>query len=634
MNQKNKKDKYSEKNNTTAVANNISEVAGDELVFASDSNPQNEDNQEIILSGVAASPGIAIGDSFALRKQTTSFSPDHIVKRQVDNVNDEINRFKSAIQETRGQILNLKKHLAKSASTIKDANIFDAHLLIVDDQMLMSEVVEVINREHIAADVAFYNVMDRYVTAMSVMPDEYIKERAADIKDVAERVLHNLCGTSRADLSNIPENRIVIAHDLTPSDTALLDTEVVLGFIIEAGSRTSHTAILARSMRLPAVVGVPNLISSFDKDTKVIIDGFVGDVILNPKQETLAKYQKKLEKSQRLMSDLLEECSLRTETIDGYGIKLEANIDSSNDVDNVLKYGTSDVGLFRTEYLYINRVKLPTEDELYEEFKKVITALPQNASLVIRTLDVGGDKLIDNISPSFEHNPFLGLRAIRLCLTERRNLLQIQLKAILRASALGKVRILFPMVTTIEEVVQLKRIVEEIKIDLRRSKVDFYDDIRIGIMIETPAAALIAENLAYYVDFFCIGTNDLVQYTMAADRGNERVAYLYQDAHPAVLKLIHMVAKAAHNHAIPVSVCGEVASNPYYIPFLIGMGIYGLSVTPAMIGTAKRVIRALRMNQAQDAVWHAMQSNTEEEALTFAYKLLKEIAPDIVELMR
>ncbi len=590
-------------------------------------------DHEIILQGVAASPGIAIGELFALNKQSTSFSSDHIVKRKVDNINDEINRFKLAILETRNQILALKNHLLKVASR-DDVNIFDAHLLIVDDQMLMSEVVEVINREKIAADVAFFNVMDRYVTAMSAMPDDYIKERAADIKDVAERVLHNLCGTSRADLSKIPPNRIVVSHDLTPSDTALLDADIVLGFVIEAGSRTSHTAILARSMRLPAVVGVKNLISSLDGSAMVIIDGFIGDVVINPSDETLAKYKKKLGKSQRLMLDLLEECSLRTETIDGYGIKLEANIDSANDVENVLKYGATDIGLFRTEYLYINRVKLPTEDELFEEFKKVIFALPQNASLVIRTLDVGGDKLIDTITPNFEHNPFLGLRAIRLCLTERPNLLYSQLRAMLRASALGKVRILFPMVTTIEEVVQLKRILENIKLDLRKSKVDFYDDVRVGVMIETPAAALIAENLACYVDFFCIGTNDLIQYTMAADRGNERVAYLYQEAHPAVLKLIHMVAKAAHNHAIPVSVCGETASNPYYIPFLIGMGIYGLSVTPPMLGSAKRVIRKLRMDQAQDVVWHAMQSNTEEEALSFAKALLREIAPDIMDLMR
>ncbi len=590
-------------------------------------------DHEIILQGVAASPGIAIGELFSLNKQTTSFSSDRMVKRKVDNINEEINRFKLAILETRNQILALKNHLLKVASK-DDVNIFDAHLLIVDDQMLMSEVVEVINREKIAADLAFFNVMDRYVTAMSAMPDDYIKERAADIKDVAERVLHNLCGTSRADLSKIPPNRIVVSHDLTPSDTALLDADIVLGFVIEAGSRTSHTAILARSMRLPAVVGVKDLISSIDGQAMIIVDGFIGDVIINPNKATLEKYEKKLEKSQRLMLDLLEECSLRTETIDGYGIKLEANIDSSNDVENVLKYGATDVGLFRTEYLYINRVKLPTEDELFEEFKKVILALPQNASLVIRTLDVGGDKLIDTITPSFEHNPFLGLRAIRLCLTERPSLLECQLRAMLRASALGKVRILFPMVTTVEEVVQLKRILENIKLDLRKSKVDFYDDVRVGIMIETPAAALIAENLAYYVDFFCIGTNDLIQYTMAADRGNERVSYLYQEAHPAVLKLIHMVAKAAHNHAIPVSVCGETASNPYYIPFLIGMGIYGLSVTPPMIGSAKRVIRKLRMDQAQDVVWHAMQSNTEEEALSFAKTLLKEIAPDIMALMR
>ncbi|UDQ98549.1 phosphoenolpyruvate--protein phosphotransferase [Lentisphaerota bacterium WC36G] len=595
----------------------------------------NNFKKEKVLKGVAASPGVAIGPLFTLKKQSTSFSLDHIVERKVDNVNEEINRFQSAIHETRSQILSLKKHVSENANKESDAQIFDAHLLIVDDKILMAEVVDVIKQDQIASDLAFYNVMNRYITAMSAMPDEYIKERAADIKDVAERVLHNLCGTSRVDLSNVPSDCVIVAHDLNPSDTALLDASTALGFITEVGSRTAHTAILARSMRLPAVVGVPNLISSLDDDISiVIVDGFVGDVIINPTEMTLEKYEKKLEKSQRLMLDFLEENSLRTETIDGYSIKLEANIDNSNDVQNVLKYGASDVGLFRTEYLYINRVTLPSEDELYNEFVRVIKKLPENASIVIRTLDVGGDKLIDNISTNFEHNPFLGLRAIRLCLRERKELLQTQLRAMLRASALGKVRILFPMVTAVEEVVQLKRTVEEIKIDLKKSRIDFYEDVRIGIMIETPAAALIAENLAYYVDFFCIGTNDLVQYTMAADRGNERVAYLYQEAHPAVLKLIHMVAKAAHNHAIPVAVCGEAASNPYYIPFFIGLGIYALSVTPTMLGSAKRVIRALRMNQAQDAVWHAMQSNTEEEALNYSFELLRKIAPDIVELMR
>ena len=590
--------------------------------------PQNREiRNEVMYHGIAASSGIAIGIALVVggtNRSSLDLEPKPITEAEVPA---ETARLNAALAKTRAQILELQARV-KSSLASQEASIFEAHLLIVDDKVLMQEVYDGIRKQLQAADVVFAGIMKRYIAAISAVNDQYLKERAADVADVAYRVLDNLSGESRQLLDHLPGQRILISRDLTPSDTAMLDRENVQAFATETGSRTSHTAILARSMRIPAVVGVTNLAANVHNDDLIIIDGFIGAVITNPKPETLELYAQKEVSKEQLFNQLQQESSLESETIDGYRIHLSANIDDVGDIDDVRKSGAAGIGLFRTEYLFMD--KIPTEEEQFEVYRKIVAGA-DGQGVIIRTLDLGGDKLSAVLQTTPDPNPFLGQRSIRLCLAYP-ELLMPQLRAILRASAFGPARLMFPMVTCEDEIDRLKEMLDKARTELRLEKLKFDEHMEVGIMVETPSAALFAEHLARKVDFFSIGTNDLVQYTMAVDRGNEKVATLYRPAHPVILMLINNIVKAADAAGIWVGVCGEMASDPRFIPLLVGLGVQELSMSTGALGAARRVVRSLRMFEAEKFAQDAMKCADHRQVLEMADSLLQRIAPDIVSI--
>ena len=590
--------------------------------------PQNREiRNEVMYHGIAASSGIAIGIALVVggtNRSSLDLEPKPITEAEVPA---ETARLNAALAKTRAQILELQARV-KSSLASQEASIFEAHLLIVDDKVLMQEVYDGIRKQLQAADVVFAGIMKRYIAAISAVNDQYLKERAADVADVAYRVLDNLNGESRQLLDHLPGQRILISRDLTPSDTAMLDRENVQAFATETGSRTSHTAILARSMRIPAVVGVTNLAANVHNGDLIIIDGFIGAVITNPKPETLELYAQKEVSKEQLFNQLQQESSLESETIDGYRIHLSANIDDVGDIDDVRKSGAAGIGLFRTEYLFMD--KIPTEEEQFEVYRKIVAGA-DGQGVIIRTLDLGGDKLSAVLQTTPDPNPFLGQRSIRLCLAYP-ELLMPQLRAILRASAFGPARLMFPMVTCEDEIDRLKEMLDKARTELRLEKLKFDEHMEVGIMVETPSAALFAEHLARKVDFFSIGTNDLVQYTMAVDRGNEKVATLYRPAHPVILMLINNIVKAADAAGIWVGVCGEMASDPRFIPLLVGLGVQELSMSTGALGAARRVVRSLRMFEAEKFAQDAMKCADHRQVLEMADSLLQRIAPDIVSI--
>ena len=590
--------------------------------------PQNREiRNEVMYHGIAASSGIAIGIALVVggtNRSSLDLEPKPITEAEVPA---ETARLNAALAKTRAQILELQARV-KSSLASQEASIFEAHLLIVDDKVLMQEVYDGIRKQLQAADVVFAGIMKRYIAAISAVNDQYLKERAADVADVAYRVLDNLSGESRQLLDHLPGQRILISRDLTPSDTAMLDRENVQAFATETGSRTSHTAILARSMRIPAVVGVTNLAANVHNGDLIIIDGFIGAVITNPKPETLELYAQKEVSKEQLFNQLQQESSLESETIDGYRIHLSANIDDVGDIDDVRKSGAAGIGLFRTEYLFMD--KIPTEEEQFEVYRKIVAGT-NGEGVIIRTLDLGGDKLSAVLQTTPDPNPFLGQRSIRLCLAFPK-LLMPQLRAILRASAFGPARLMFPMVTCEDEIDRLKEMLDKARTELRLEKLKFDEHMEVGIMVETPSAALFAEHLARKVDFFSIGTNDLVQYTMAVDRGNEKVATLYRPAHPVILMLINNIVKAADAAGIWVGVCGEMASDPRFIPLLVGLGVQELSMSTGALGAARRVVRSLRMFEAEKFAQDAMKCADHRQVLEMADSLLQRIAPDIVSI--
>ena len=603
-------------------------MKNDKTVGTTPSQTQSESRQEVMYHGIPASSGIAIGIALIVGnagRTTLDVEPKPITESEVPA---EITRFTTALDKTRKQIADLQARL-KSTLTSGDASIFDAHMLIVDDRVLVQEVIEGIRKDLQAADVVFSRTIQRYISVIGAVDDQYLKERAADVADVACRILDNLNGEERQLLDHLPGQRILISRDLTPSDTAMLDRENVQAFATETGSRTSHTAILARSMRIPAVVGIPNLSSNVHNGDMLIIDGYLGAVITNPKQETLELYAQKEVSKEQLFNELQQESSLLPETIDGYRIHLAANLDDAGDIEEVHKSGASGIGLFRTEYLFLTD-HIPTEEEQFAVYRKIIEGMNGEAT-IIRTLDLGGDKLSSVIHVTHDPNPFLGQRSIRLCLAFP-ELLIPQLRAILRASAFGPTRMMFPMITCEDELDRLLEILNKTRESLRAEKKKFDEHMEVGIMVETPAAALFAEHLARKVDFFSIGTNDLVQYTMAVDRGNEKVAKLYRPAHPVILMLIDRIVKAANAAGIWVGVCGEMASDPRFIPLLVGLGIQELSMSTGSLGVARRVVRSLRMYEAEQFAAEALKCGDHRQVLKMSDELLHRIAPDVVGL--
>jgi phosphotransferase system enzyme I (PtsI) len=538
--------------------------------------------------GVGVSPGIARGTVFVYRTDDDDAPP---VRRIPESeIPSEIARFEAALILTRAQILEMQERIAEAIGA-KDAGIFDAHLLVVEDRTLIDEVLRTLTRDRSNIEHVFQQVANRYSKTLSEIDDPYLRERALDIHDVARRVLHNLMGKQTRPLSSIESPHVLVAHNLTPSDTAQLNRQLVLGFATDVGSRTSHTAIMARSMNIPAVVGLHNVSEVLESGQHVLLDGYNGLLILNPNDQTLWEYGELEIKKTQVEEKLTQLRETTSTTIDGRHVVLSANIELPDEVAVVKKNGAEGIGLYRTEFFYINKTELPDEEEQYVNYKRVADeVLPH--SVIIRTLDLGGDKFMSALDLPEELNPFLGWRAIRFCL-ERPEIFKVQLRAILRASVGGNVRMMYPMISGVDELRRANAVLEDCKAELRTENIAFNEKMEVGAMIEIPSAAISADLLAHEVDFFSIGTNDLIQYSIAVDRVNERIAHLYEPTHPAIIRLIKMVVDAGHAHNLWVGICGEMAGEIALTPLLLGLGVDELSTGAALVPRVKRAVQSL-----------------------------------------
>lgn len=559
-----------------------------------------------MIKGIAASAGIAVAKVFKLEH------PELKIEQRDALAEEEIAKLKVAVEKTQAQITAIKE---KAVGRLADEElaIFDAHLMVVQDPELIDQIEAKITDEAVNADYAAQEVTNVFVAMFESMEDEYFRERAADIKDVAYRLLSNLLGVETADLSTISEEVVIVAEDLTPSDTAQLDRNFVRGFATEIGGRTSHSAIMARSLEIPAVVGAGPLLDKCEHGQEIILDALDGAIIFDPSSEQKAEYAKKAQAFIDHKESLKVLKDAESITTDGHVVELAGNIGNAKDVEAVLNNGGEGVGLYRTEFLYMDSNELPSEDKQFEAYKTVLENMAPGR-VVVRTLDIGGDKELPYLPLPAEMNPFLGYRAIRLCL-DQPEIFRPQIRALLRASVFGKLSIMFPMIATLDEFRQAKAIVEDEKKNLSKEGIAFSDDIELGIMIEIPAAAMIADQFAKEVDFFSIGTNDLIQYSMAADRMNEQVSYLYQPYNPALLRLIKMTIDGAHKEGIWCGMCGEVAGDETAIPLLLGMGLDEFSMSASSILEARRIIRSLSFKDMQELSDKALQMGTTEEVL-------------------
>ena len=579
-----------------------------------------------MLRGIPVSQGVSQGRVVVLNR--SRIVPAKAGFETDDQAGEEA-RFQTALSETRKQLTAVQERLRDEFGA-KEYQIFDAHLLVLEDPALMEEVGRQIRDEHHTPEYAFYTASEKYAEALSAVDDSYLSERAADIRDVTQRVLGNLMGQpQRAGVSDLTEPCIVVANDLTPSDTAQLDPAKVLGFVTEVGSRTSHTAILARSLQIPAVLGLGYAIEELKPGQTVLLDGFNGFVIISPSEQTLFEYGQLVERQSSIEESLDEIRTEPAKTLDGHTIILSANIERAGDVEAVRKSGATGVGLFRTEFLFINRSDLPNEEEQFQAYKKVTESLAPEP-VIIRTLDLGGDKLLSHVNVAAEMNPFLGWRAIRLCLEEK-DLFRTQLRAILRASAFGDLKIMYPMVSGMDELDAANVLLDECRKQLRAEGVEFAENLEIGVMIETPSAAMIADSLARCVQFFSIGTNDLIQYSLAVDRLNEKIAHLYEPTHPGILRLIKATVDAGQAQKIWTGVCGEMAGELAMVPLLIGLGVAELSVVPSLVPRVKMLIRSIEMVQARELAEFALNCDSPGEILAGAEALAKAAVPDFFE---
>ena len=566
--------------------------------------------QEIRFEGAGVSPGIARGTVHVVRDDLDDVARYRIAPSQIA---DEIGRFEAALIQTRMQILEMQQRIAESIGA-KDAAIFDAHLLVVEDRTLIDEVLRKLETELCNVEWVFQEVATSYAETLNKIDDPYLRERALDIQDVTKRVIRNLQGKAPKAFLGLSEPHILVAHNLTPSDTATMNKELVLGLATDLGSRTSHTAIMARSLNIPAVVGLHDITEKLETGQHVLLDGTNGLVVVNPMPETLAHYGEIESRRVKVVAQLKGLRETKSTTRDGRHIVLSANIELPDDVEAVAANGAEGIGLYRTEFLYLNRNNLPTEDEQYETYRKVAERVRPDP-LIIRTFDLGGDKLArGTVDISDELNPFLGWRAIRFCL-ENIDIFKTQLRAILRASAIGNVKIMFPMISGLDELRRAISILNECKSELHASKIGIGEKTEVGAMIEIPSAAISADALAREVDFFSIGTNDLIQYALAVDRVNERIAHLYEPTHPAVLRLLKMIADAAHAHNIWVGVCGEMAGDIALIPLLLGLGVDELSASATLVPRVKRAVQSLAIPECQQLVDEALKLETPSEIL-------------------
>jgi phosphotransferase system enzyme I (PtsI) len=581
---------------------------------------------EKLFRGIAVSAGICRGKILVLHRAR------HVVAKHELSEQDvavEVGRFEKSLVQTRQQISEVQRKVVENMGT-KEGDIFEAHLLMLEDRMLVDEVIRTITEQKLNAESAFHEVSERYAAALAGVDDEYLRERADDMRDLTSRVLDNLLEVkSQFDLRNITEPCILVGHDLSPSMTAQLDKKMVLGFATDIGGKTSHTAIIARSLGIPAVVGLKTASAEFETGDYALLDGYNGTITVNPTDQTLFEYGQ-LSRIKASLEEKLHEIQKQPAvTLDGKFIHLSANIEDQNDIEAVIANGAEGVGLFRTEFLFISRDSLPGEEDQYKVYRQVAAALKPHP-VIIRTLDLGGDKFASHLQLAQEMNPFLGWRAIRFCLAQP-ELFSTQLRAILRASAEGNVKMMYPMISGLDELNQANALVEKCKTELRAEKIQFDEKLEIGAMIEIPSAALIADTLARRARFFSIGSNDLIQYTLAADRTNEKVSHLYEPTHPAILRLIKMTVDAAHQHGIWAGVCGEIAGDPALTPLLIGLGVDELSAAPPVVPQIKYIIRRLKLTEAQELAGFALQCESPSEIYARCQKLARETAPSLFE---
>lgn len=574
------------------------------------------------LTGIAVSPGVAIGKAYVLHSDTDEFYTFPRVRVPDSQIPQEIARFEDALTRTRADILGIRKKLSAEIGR-EHSDIFMAHLLVLEDRSLIEDVIDTIKKKRTNAEYAFSLVVQKYFRAFSQVNDEYLKERVSDIRDIGRRLIENLTGKERNPLAKLTEKVIVVAHDLSPSDTAMMDKQKVIAFATDIGGPTSHTAIMARSMEIPAVVGLEQASREVSSGDSLIIDGNHGVVIVNPDKRTLTAYALEEKRFIQLVTELDKLRSLPAETPDGRRIELSANIEFPDEIPSVLAHGANGIGLYRTEYFYMNRADLPTEEEQYDAYRLVAEKVAPY-SVIVRTLDLGGDKFLSSLEVPHEMNPFLGWRAIRFCLA-RVDIFKTQLRAILRASVHGNLKLMYPMISNLTELRKANQILEECKRDLRREKILFNPDIETGAMIEIPSAALTSDALAKEVDFFSIGTNDLIQYALAVDRVNEKIAYLYEPTHPAILRLIREVIVNGHKNKIWVGTCGEMTGDPAVAILLVGLGIDEISTSPLLLPKVKKAIRTVPYREAKGIAQKALKFHTGLEVRKFLSAKLRRL---------
>ncbi|MBT7874538.1 MAG: phosphoenolpyruvate--protein phosphotransferase [Verrucomicrobia bacterium] len=582
---------------------------------------------EITFRGVAASGGICRGRVFVLGTRHL-----HVPHRVITEgeITEELKRLEQSIVTTRKQLTKLHQSLREQVDS-QDADIFEAHLLVLEDQALIDETTKLVECDLCNVEYAYQKVANKYAKALESMEDDYLRERAVDLRDVSNRLLSHLLGHAEEDYlyNSMREPCIVVGHDLTPSTTVMLDRKMVLGFATDVGSKTSHTAILARALKIPAVVGLHNISSKIESGQGILLDGHNGKVIQNPSDQTLFEYGHIIRKNEDQDVRLAKLRELAAVTLDGHEVTLAANLDQASEATDVTKYGAEGVGLFRSEYLFLNRSTWPDEDLQTDVYAQVAEALSPDP-IIIRTLDLGADKLSTLTRTNAEEpNPALGWRAIRYCL-DHREIFKTQLKSILRAGSKRNIKIMFPMITTLSELDQALELLEESKQSLRQEGKPFDAGMKVGVMIETPGAVMIADTLASKVNFFSIGTNDLIQYSLAVDRTNDKIAHLYNPTHPGIIRSIRQVIVAAHKAGIHVGICGEMAGEPDFVPLLLGLGVDELSASAPLIPQVKYLIRRLKIEESRALAEQALTMQYSHEILEASRALMQRVAPEIV----
>jgi phosphotransferase system enzyme I (PtsI) len=559
---------------------------------------------EIIIKGINASPGICIGKAYIVDKEGVDVVEKYYIPEK-KKLQTELKRFKAAVKKARDELRSI---IESSPEEFQHAHILETHMAMLKDKSLYGRTLETIENEKVNAEWALKTVVSNLKAIFQTMTDSYLKERASDIVHVSDRIMHNLVGAKTENIAAIDKRVILVAHDLSPAETSQINLERIMGFITDLGGKASHTGIIARALEIPAVVGLESATTEIKSEDLIIVDGNAGIVIIHPSEQTLVEYEEKKIEYQEYKAVITRESHIAAATTDGFRLEVMANIELPEEIVSVRNYGGDGIGLYRTEFHYMNRPEFPGEDELFEIYKDVVELMAPKP-VTIRTLDINGDKALTNSYGNDELNPVLGLRAIRYCL-KNPDIFQTQLRAILRAAAFGNVRIMFPMISAYFEIRLAKRMLEEAADSLEKDGLPFNRNIAVGIMVEVPSAVITADLMAGEVDFFSIGTNDLIQYALAIDRGNKQVAHLYQPLDPAILRMIKHVADVSKENGIKVFMCGEMAGTPHHIPVLLGMGIDELSMNPQSIPVVKRVIRSLKLDDTRRLVENVLKQNT------------------------